>query len=275
MKIQYLFPFTITLGLLGCSNSQTPVEQTATETAPASVADSSSNLPADAPTYKVASTGKGAPMTVKDENGNLSGVDIDVIKAIGEREGFKVDFVPTDWNVLFTGLDEDKYDILISGISWSAERESKYGVSQGYFFSPASFAYIDKGNSMKTLADLKGLKVGALANSKHEKTANNVGASKVVGGKYGFEIFTQLVQGDIDAMIHEYVVLKEYQKKYPDQKITIQSIEDESQKEANFVIITKKSNQELLNKINSGISKLKADGTIEKITEKYLATTSK
>lgn len=209
-------------------------------------------------------------MTFKDDRGNLIGIDIDIIQAIGQKEGFNIEFIPTTWGNLFVGLDNGKYDIVISGASWTEERESKYGVSQGYFFSPASFAYVDNGKHLNTLADLKGLKIGALTDSKHEKTAREIGASEVVVAKSGFETFASLIRGRIDVFIHDYADLKEYQKNYPDQKVIIKNIEDENQKGAYLIALTQKNNTELLNKLNSGIEKLKADGTIDKIASKYL-----
>lgn len=274
MKIQYIAPLAMTLGLFGCGNNQPPAEQPSSQTStpPASATNETpaDNLPADAPTYKVATTGTGAPMTLKDDKGNLAGIDIEVMQAIGQQEGFRVEFIQTAWSGLFTGLDENKYDVAISGISWTEDRESKYGASQGYFFSPASFAYVDNGKQLNTLADLKGLKVGALVDSKHEKTAREVGASDVVATKGGFDTFANLMRGQIDVFIHDYADLREYQKNYPDQKVVIKNIEDENQKGAYLVVLTQKNNTELLAKINSGIEKLKANGTIDQITEKYL-----
>lgn len=275
MKIQYVAPLIATLGLFGCGNNQSPTEQKLPQNPnppPASTTHESSvkDLPADIPTYKVATTGTGAPMTLKDDKGNLAGIDIDVIQAIGQQEGFKIEFIQTAWSNLFVGLDEGKYDIAISGISWTEEREGKYGASQGYFFSPASFAYVDNGKQLSSLADLKGLKVGALANSKHEKTAREVGASEVIATKGGFDTFANLMRGQIDVFIHDYADLREYQKNYPNQKVVIKNIENESQKGAYLVILTQKNNSELLAKINSGIEKLKANGTIDQISEKHL-----
>lgn len=275
MKIQYVAPLIMALGLFGCGNNQSPTEQKSsqdTNPPPASTTNESSakDLPADMPTYKVATTGTGAPMTLKDDKGNLAGIDIDVIQAIGQQEGFKIEFIQTAWSNLFVGLDEGKYDIAISGISWTEEREGKYGASQGYFFSPASFAYVDNGKQLSSLADLKGLKVGALVDSKHEKTAHEVGASEVVATKGGFDTFANLMRGQIDVFIHDYADLREYQKNYPNQKVVIKNIENEGQKGAYLVILTQKNNSELLAKINSGIEKLKANGTIDQISEKHL-----
>lgn len=275
MKVQYLIPVVATLGLFGCGNkpSSSPAEQKTAEApvvAPTASDNQTNKLPADAPTYKVATTGTGAPLTFKDDKGNLTGIDIDIIKAIGQKEGFNIDLIPTTWSDLFVGLDKGKYDIVISGASWTEERESKYGVSQGYFFSPASFAYIDNGKQLNTLADLKNLKIGALADSKHEKTAREIGATEVSITKSGFETFANLVRGQIDVFIHDYADLKEYQKNYPDQKVIIKNIEDENQKGAYLIALTQKNNTELLAKINSGIEKLKAEGSIDKIASKYL-----
>lgn len=275
MKIHYITSLAIVLGLAGCGNSSAPTETKPTTTESTATDNKASNLPADAPTYRVGTTGTSTPLSFQDENGQLTGIDVDIIRNIGEREGFKIEFIPTKWNDLFIGLEGGKFDIVISGTAYNEERASKYGVSDSYFFSPAAIAYID-GKTAKpihTVTDLQGLKVGALAGSKNEKIAQSSGAAEVVTAQRGFEVFTMLVQNQIDAFVHGYVVLRDYQKNYPDQKLVIRIVEDESQKNAHLVILTQKGNQELIDKLNSGINKLKADGTIDKISDKYLGNT--
>lgn len=272
MKIQYIASLAILMGgLVGCGDKPASTTAQKPESTPTQdVIDTAPTLPDDAPVYKVATTGTSTPMSFKSETNQLTGIDVDVITAMGEREGFKVEFIPVKWGELFTGLDDKLYDIAISGISWTEERAGKYGASDSYFFSPAAFAYIDNGKPMTSLADLKGVKVGVLSNTKHEQTAKDAGASEVITTNRGFEAFTLMVQGQVDVFIHDYVDLKEFQKNYPDHKVIIQNIEDESNKNAHYTILTQKDNTELLTKLNLGIEKLKADGTLDKISDKYL-----
>lgn len=279
MKVQHITSLFILMGgLVGCGEKPASSTEQKSEPTPTTQVstDASSTTPTDVATYRVGTTGTAAPLSFQDERGSLVGIDIDVMQALSEREGFKVEFIPTKWEELFTSLENGQLDIVISGVTYNDERASKYGMSNSYFFSPAAIAYIDgKDKKPTTVAELNGLRVGALAGSKNEKIAKASGAAEVVVAKRGFEVFTMLAQNKIDAFVHGYLILKDYQKNYPDQKLVISTIEDKSQKDAQLVILTQKGNQKLIDKLNAGIDKLKADGTLDKVSDKYIGSENK
>ncbi|ELA08264.1 extracellular solute-binding protein [Moraxella macacae 0408225] len=264
-------------GLTGCNNAtdtqltQKPkpsTEDTAEKASTTQAPPTSDSIP----TLKVAMTGKGVPLTFNDAKGNLTGIDLDIIRAVGELEGFNVVPVPEKWENLFTNVELGKYDIALSGISWTAERAGKYGLSNGYFFNPASFTYNSKKltNKPKKLSDLSGLKVGVLKGSKHEKTLSTVPNIKLQVSTKSFDNLNAMAQGDLDVMVHDYLNLKQYQHDYPKQNLVIETFETPDEKSAYLVMVTKKDNTDLLNKLNSGIAKLQKDGTIDKIVAKYI-----
>lgn len=265
-----LFSCALAVSLVGCGNNPPPAEAPKpaekTESAPASA------LPADAPTVIVATTGTGAPVTYKDEQGNLTGIDVDVVKAVGEKEGFKVEVIQVAWKDIFTGLEEKKYDIAVAGISWTEERNSKYGMSDSYFFNPTSLAYkAESAIQPKSLAELGNARVGVLAGSTYEKLAQSVATKQIIPAEKGVDAFAMLVRGESDVFLHSNISLRYWQANYPDQKLEIQVVEKPDEISAQRVMALNKENTELLAKVNSGIAKLKAEGEIDKITEKHLA----
>lgn len=263
------------LGLIGC-NEQQPQEQAVSQSTQTNESTGFvSKLPADAPVIKVAMTGLGAPFSYKDSEGFIEGADVDIIRGIGELEGFKVDIIPESWANIFDKTEEGVYDATIAGISWTPERASRYGLSDGYVFNPASFIYkADSAVHPKTIEDLVGLRVGVLQNSKHEKLIENQeGINKVIT-ESGFESLKNLARGDIDVYIHDNINLRQKQAGYADYNFEITSFEDEAEKSAYLVIVTQKDNQELLNKLNDGIAKLKAEGKIDEILNYHLEKTS-
>lgn len=260
----------LAIGMVGCGNNpppaqpETPKPATSTESAPA--------LPADAPTVIVATTGTGAPVTYKDEQGNLTGIDVDVVKAVGEKEGFKVEVIQVAWKDIFTGLEEKKYDIAVAGISWTEERAGKYGMSDSYFFNPTSLAYKAESTiKPKSLAELGNARVGVLAGSSYEKLLQTVATKQIVPAEKGVDAFKALVRGETDAFLHSNISLRYWQANYPDQHLEIQMVEKPDEISAQRVMALNKENTELLAKVNSGIAKLKAEGAVDKITEKHLA----
>lgn len=72
------------------------------------------------------------PMEYKDEKGNNAGFDIELAKEIGKRLNKEVQFVPTAWTAIFTGLSSDKYDCIISSLSITEDRKKTIAYTRAY-----------------------------------------------------------------------------------------------------------------------------------------------
>ena len=82
---------------------------------------------------KVGTTGDWNPMTMKDPaNNSYTGYDIDVMTALAKDLGVKVEFVPTDWKTLVSGVTSGKYHMTGSA-SISPSRAKAAGYSNSYF----------------------------------------------------------------------------------------------------------------------------------------------
>lgn len=263
-------------GMVGCgessSSSSGSSEPASTQTPPTANVESTPALPADAPTVIVATTGTGAPITYKSEQGSLMGIDVDVVKAVGAKEGFKVEVIQVAWKDLFTGLDEKKYDIAVAGISWTEERSGKYGLSDSYFANPTSVIYkAGVVNNPQSLSDFSNVRMGVLKGSSYEKLVQSAGIKQITQVDKGFVGFSSLVRGDFDAYIHSNINLRYLKTAYADKNLEIQVVESPTEPSAQNVMALNKSNTELLAKVNSGIAKLKAEGAVEQIINKHLA----
>jgi cyclohexadienyl dehydratase len=72
---------------------------------------------------RVGTTGDFRPMSFRDpKSGDYAGHDIEVAKELAKDLGVKVEFVPTDWKTLINGIQSDKYDVAMSGISMNVDR---------------------------------------------------------------------------------------------------------------------------------------------------------
>lgn len=273
MKLKMLC--ALPLVLFGCAEKPETKQQVVKETAPATQVAASqpaSQLPSDAPNIVVATTGKGAPLSYRNEAGVLDGIDIDVLRAVGEHEGFRTEFVQAEWKTMFDEVNAGKYDVAVAGISWTEERAGKYSLSDSYLLNPAAVIYkADGAVQPKTLADLTSVKVGILAGSSYEKLLKDAGATNLVEAKSGFEGFAEFMKGGTDAYVNSELRLKHSQGSYPDIKLVVQPLQGEEEKSANLVMVVNPNKPELLEKINAGIVKVKADGTVAKAVEKHLA----
>ena len=80
----------------------------------------------------VASDATWPPMEYVDENKNIVGFDIDLMKAIAKEGGFEVEIRNVAWDGIFAGLAAGEYDAIISSVTITPERQEKYDFSEPY-----------------------------------------------------------------------------------------------------------------------------------------------
>lgn len=222
-------------------------------------------IAAEKPTYVVGSGATYRPFEFENSQKQLQGFDIDLIKAIAAAEDFNIKLVNTPWEGIFATLDSGDRDIIISGITITDNRKKVVDFSLPYF--PAQQAIVvPKDSSIKTIEDLKPLRVGVVSAS----TADIV-VSKVLGKNSTaikrFDntplMLQELFEGGIDASVGDVGVAMFYIKNNPQKQFNL--VFDSNFEEQFFGIAVAKGNTELLNKINSGLKKIVADGTYAKI----------
>jgi len=272
MQLYRVLPIVLSVGLFGCGNSSTQENANSTGTPVTENKDNFvSNLPDTAPTLKVAMTGDLPPFSFQDDYGNMQGTDVDSIRAIGEEQGFKVEFYKETWQDMFDSVESGKRDLAISGISYKDDRAVRYGLSTPYFFNPATIMYLEGKLDIKGLNDIKGLKTGTLAGSKEEDTLKQMGSSvELVSRSTAFLAYQDLVQGKTDVFLYDMPVLQYIIKGYPEHKVKIVPYEAADAPSAQQVVLMAKENTQLINTVNEGIAKLKEKGTFKEIEERWL-----
>lgn len=272
MKQLYkILPVVLSVGIFGCSNSSTPESTATTETPQEGQEEFVSSLPDSAPVIKVATTGTMPPFSFQDDYGNMQGIDIDSIRAIGEEEGFKVEFYKETWQNMFDTVESGNRDLAISGISYKDERDAKYGLSQPYFFNPAAIMYAEPAMNVNDLNDLAGKNISAMEGSKSYDQAAEMGKySNLTTRTTAFLLYEDLMQGKVDAILHDLPILQYTARNHPEQKVKIVSYEGEDNPSAQQVILMAKGNTQLIDKVNDGITKLKAEGKFKEIEERWL-----
>lgn len=216
---------------------------------------------------RVGMEGTYAPYTYHDTNGDLTGYEVDVANAIGKKIGYKVEFVETKWDSMFEALDAGNFDVVMNQVTITDERKAKYAFSTPYVFSKPVLIVSSKNNDIKTFQDVKGKKAAEGLTSNFNQIAQSYGAEIV--GQDEFSLAMECVlSGEADCAINDQLTYA-YWKHVKDDKAT--KIVAESNDVSQSAIVTKKGNDELLNKINDAISGLLKDGTISSISQKYFS----
>jgi His/Glu/Gln/Arg/opine family amino acid ABC transporter permease subunit len=215
---------------------------------------------------RVGTEGTYAPFSFQDPaTGQLAGYDVDVATAVGERLGKKIEFVQTPWDSIFAALEANRFDIVANEVTISPERKAKYDLSEPY--SVAEGVVITRANddSIKTLNDLKGKTVGATITSNWAQIARDAGAK--LEPVEGFtQAITLLNQGRVDAVVNDSIAFHAYQAETNDQSVKIGATIDEKSEQA----FAARKNSGLLPELNKALDELKNDGTLARISDKYL-----
>lgn len=248
--------------LAGCGDkATTPTPATAS----APVADVTEKI------YKIGAEASFPPFESMDNKGQVVGFDVDVMNAIAEKGGFKVEFKNTPWEGIFASLEQGDVDMVVSAVTITDERKITMDFSDPYFEARQQIAVLDTNTSVKTVADLTNKKVAVQTGS----TADTVAKKAMGNTSKSIKRFDSLVSamqelgaGGVDAVIGDNAVIAFYIKNNPGQKLRM--IEDKTT-EAEFYgfALKKGTHPELLAKINEGLKAIKADGTYAKIEANY------
>jgi len=222
-------------------------------------------IAAEKPTYTVGSGATYRPFEFENSKKELQGFDIDLIKAIAVAEDFNIKLINTPWEGIFATLGSGDRDIIISGITITENRQKVVDFSSPYF--PAQQAIVvPEGSNVKTIEDLKPLRVGVVSASTADIVVSRIlGKNSTAIKRFDNTplMLQELFEGGVDASVGDVGVAMFYIKNNPQKKFSL--VFDDNFEQQFFGIAVAKGNTELLNKINSGLQKIVANGTYAKI----------
>lgn len=251
------------VGLFGCGGDNAPATETATASSSAPAPQ-----PSNAPVVKVVTSGVLPPLSFYNEEGNLQGIDVDVIRAIGENQGFTVEIYKEKFVDMLPGLDMGKYQAVISGLSLSTERASKYGHTDVYLKNPPIIMH-NANKTVTSLDSLKGMRVATMKDTIQEKMVNDIKPVSHDAVATVFQLYQGLAQDKYDAVLQDRYFLEYISAGHPEMPVKIFEY-DTGSTDADIVIYTKKGDKELIDKLNAGIANLKQSGEIDRIVKKYI-----
>jgi His/Glu/Gln/Arg/opine family amino acid ABC transporter permease subunit len=214
---------------------------------------------------RVGTEGVYAPFSYHDESGQLVGYDVDVAKAVGDKLGVKVEFVETPWDSMFAALEANRFDIVANQVTINAERKAKYDLSDPYAIGQGVIVTRADDNSVKSLADLKG-KIAAenpTSNWAELARANGARVESVDGFAQAIKL---LNQGRVDVVVNDSIAVYQYLAETGDKTVKIAAQTDEKSEQG----FAARKDSGLLPELNKALKDLSNDGTLPKISEKYL-----
>ena len=207
------------------------------------------------------------PFAYENPNKEIVGYDIDIIKAVAQKSGLQIKIVNTPWTGIFAALNNGDVDLVISGVTINDKRKQSYDFSMPYFEARQLIA-VQKDSAAKTLKDLAGKKIGVVTGSTGDDTASRE-FGKTNPDIRRFEstpvVISELVNSGIDAAIGDNGVIAFRAQEHKQLK----TVNDPAFPKEFFGIVVKQGNKALLDKINSGMAAIKADGSYAQIYKKW------
>ena len=254
------------LTLSGCSNSSTSTAASAgASSAAGSSADQLAAIQASGKLI-VALEGAWQPWSYHDESDTLVGYDVEVSRAIAEKLGVEPEYVESDWDSLFAGLDAGRFDMVCNGVEVTDERALTYDFTTPYGYIHTALAVRKDNDEIKTFEDLKGKTTANSLASTYMELAESYGAT-VQGIDTLEETIQLLTAGRIDATLNANVSFYDYLNVHPDADFKLVAQTEDASHVA--IPIVKSEDSSFLDALNSAIDELRADGTLKELSEKY------
>ena len=216
-------------------------------------------------TLRVGTLSDAPPNIFIDPSGKFTGYDNELLRAIGDKLGLKVEFASTDFSALLSQVANKQFDVGSSSISTTDARRKTVGFTNGYDFG--YMAVVTKNDAkVNGFADLKdGVRIGVVQGTVQDDYVTNTLKLEPVRFPDYNTVYGNVKNGQIDAWVA------------PSQQATGQVKEGDNTKIAEKVVNTQnftayavnKDNQPLIDALNSGLDAVIADGTWTKLTSEW------
>lgn len=221
-------------------------------------------------TYIAATEPTYPPFDSTDEDGNIVGFDMDLLNAIAEDQGFKVEYQAFEFDALVPTIQSGNADIIAAGMNVTDERAEKVDFSDKYFDSGKVILVKKDNTTIKSDADLTAdmkvaAQIGTTEGDYVQELAANGTIKEAVVLNQTTQCILQLQNGDVDAVVMDAPVAAYYEFKNSDTIKQIESLIDP----APMAFAVAKGNTELLDKINAGLKNVVDNGTYDELYKKW------
>ena len=261
--IAVLLTAAMAVGMTACGSADSG--STAADSSAASTEAASSDN-GEEKVLRVGMEGTFAPYTYHDENGTLTGFEVDMANAIGEKMGYKVELVETEWDSMVTALDAGNFDVVMNQVTITDERTEKYDFTTPYIYTKPVLIVKADNEDIKSFEDINGKKAAEGLTSNFNEIAQSYGAEIVGQDKFALAMECVL-SGEADCAINDELTYAYW--KTQKQDTTSTKIVAESDDVNASAAMVKKGREDLVEQMDKAIEELIADGTAAEISEKY------
>jgi polar amino acid transport system substrate-binding protein len=228
----------------------------------------------------IATSGAPNPFSYQEEDGTITGYDVEIIKAVLDRlPQYEYEIEIADFAAIFSGLDSDKYQIGVNNFSYNDERAEKYIYTKAIFKNAYVVAVQKDNDDIQTFEDLLGKSTevspdttysSALEAYNQEHSDNPINVSYYSDVDL-VQVLQRVADGLFDFQLIDKPMFDNYMSEYD---LNLKGVEL-SEEESNLIttpfsyVLVSKGNEQLAEDINTTLAELVKDGTIKEISEKF------
>lgn len=212
--------------------------------------------------FTYASSGEFNPFSVTQDDGSMTGFDIEVAEAVAKELGLEPVQQKFKFGGIVEGVKSGRFDAAVASHTITEERLQAVDFSIPYYYSGPQI-YVRPDSDVETLEDLEGLEVAVAKGTTYQKTVSEV-TDNIKFYDSDVVALEALSSGKHDAVITDFVTGKEAIG--AGMNIEGKQLLEKSEQ----AIAVAKDNDELLEKINDALEKLHEDGTLTEISKEYI-----
>ncbi len=223
----------------------------------------------DGKKYLIATDTTFAPFEFEDAEGNFVGIDIELLAAIAEDQGFEYELNVLGFSASLNALEAKQADGMIAGMSINDERKEMFDFSDPYFDSGVAMAVKKGSTEINSYADLAGKKVAVKTGTEGSSFAESI------KDEYDFELvyfedsanmYLEVITGNSVALFEDYPVVG-----YAISQGQELELRSELERGSSYgFAVPKGENPELIEMFNTGLANLRASGKYQEILNKYI-----
>ncbi|MGE6441212.1 transporter substrate-binding domain-containing protein [Psychrobacter sp. NPDC078409] len=260
-KALWLAPLSAAMLMLaGCNNSSAPAEN--------AEADTATEAPLN---IKIATESSYKPFSYTDADGKLIGYEIELVDALCAQMKAECEVISQDWDGLIPGLNAQKFDAAIAGMSITPERKEVVDFSDPYFHS--GIILIGKKGDDLSVESLTGLPIASQRSTVASQYLQDEHADADIK-LYDTQdnAYLDLTSGRVRGMMSDKVTGIDWLKTDAGKGYEVKGEEISTNDDAMGIAFRK--GDPLIAKFNAALAELKDNGTYDQITGSYFGTSS-
>ena len=199
-----------------------------------------------------------------DDNGNIVGIEIDIMQLIAQKLGLELQVDAMDFDAALLAVQQGKSDMAVSGITVTEDRKLVMNFTDSYT-TAVQVIVVPEGSDV-TLDNLGDQMIGTQRGTTgYLYTVDDYGEDHVIGYDTYTTVVQALLNDQIDCIVMDDAVAREYVAANPGLVILDTSYADED-----YAFAVDKQNEALTQAVNNALKELIADGTVQKIIDQWL-----